>query len=173
MGTTPHPPPVAAEPPQPVARVTVKPTAPATGHVDGAWWPRSRDLSAELPALLTELTGRWNSVTRVTYNLDVWNPTERRLPIAGRILRLGGFHSQHPDTVTLITASGQRLTLLVVPPDTSPSAAHRALTMAAQPGNDDRIDALLAPSTATDRVTSTDAAIQRWELNGGRTAEHA
>jgi hypothetical protein len=30
----------------------LRPTAPTTGHVDGAWWPRSQDLAAELPALL-------------------------------------------------------------------------------------------------------------------------
>jgi hypothetical protein len=156
-------------------RVTVKSTAPATGYVDGAWWPRSRDLAAELPALLSELGDRWGPVSRVTYNLDVWNPVERRLTITGRILRLGGFHSQHPDTVTLIGANGQRLTLLVLSPDTTPAAAHHALTTAAQPGNDDRIDTLLAlTNTDTDRTISTDHPIQqRWQLDGGRTTERA
>jgi hypothetical protein len=148
-------PPVATQPPRPAPRVRV-------------------DLSAELPALLAGLVDRWGSVSRVTYNLDVWNPVERRLVVAGRIVRLGGFHSQHADTVTLIGASGQRLTLLVIPPASTPTAAHHALTTAARPGNDNPIETLLAPhTTSTDRTTSTDTAIQRWELDGGRTTERA
>ena len=134
--------------PVPAPRVTLKPAAPVTGRVDGAWWPRSRDLSAELPALLTDMAGRWEPVSRVTYNLDIWDPTERRLAIAGRTVRLGGFHSQHSDTVTLIDTTGQRhLTLLVVPPETASPAAQHALTTAAEPGNDDRIDTLLPTDT--------------------------
>ena len=30
-------------------RLRLKPKAPRTGYVDGAWWPRSHDLAAELP----------------------------------------------------------------------------------------------------------------------------
>ena len=33
-------------------RLRLKPRGPVTGFVDGGWWPRSRDLAAELPALL-------------------------------------------------------------------------------------------------------------------------
>lgn len=167
--------PVAAtQPPELPSRVMLKPAAPVTGQVDGGWWPRSRELSAELPALLAALVDEWGSVSRVTYNLDVWNPVARRLTVAGRIVRLGGFHSQHADTVTLIAASGQRLTLLVVSPDTAPPVAHRVLTTASEPGNNDPIDTLLAaPNLHTDRTTSTDTALQRWELDGGRTTERA
>jgi hypothetical protein len=43
---------MATEPPRLTLRLKLKPKAPTTGYVDGAWWPRSRDLSAELPALL-------------------------------------------------------------------------------------------------------------------------
>jgi hypothetical protein len=44
------------------SRVQLKPASPTTrdlGHVDGAWWPpRPRDLTAELPALVTALATR-------------------------------------------------------------------------------------------------------------------
>jgi hypothetical protein len=33
-------------------RLRLKPKAPQSGYVDGAWWPRSDDLSTELPDLL-------------------------------------------------------------------------------------------------------------------------
>jgi hypothetical protein len=36
-------------------RLRSKPKAPTTGWVDGGWWPRSRDLAAELPGLLSVL----------------------------------------------------------------------------------------------------------------------
>ncbi|HKS47628.1 MAG TPA: DUF5994 family protein, partial [Amycolatopsis sp.] len=57
------------EPPPHTLRLRLKPKAPATGYVDGAWWPRSRDLSAELPTLLAVLAIRPGRIERVTYNL--------------------------------------------------------------------------------------------------------
>jgi len=47
----------------------LKPKAPATGYVDGAWWPRSRNLSAELPALQAVLAVRLGRIRRVSDNL--------------------------------------------------------------------------------------------------------
>lgn len=39
-------------------RLSLKPTGLTTGQVDGAWWPRSRDLSVELQGLAAALTDR-------------------------------------------------------------------------------------------------------------------
>src|SRR2546423_14793772 len=36
------------EPPRQTLRLSLKPKAPTTGYVDGAWWPWSSDLAAEL-----------------------------------------------------------------------------------------------------------------------------
>ena len=36
-------------PPENTPRLRLKPKAPQSGYVDGAWWPRSDDLPAELP----------------------------------------------------------------------------------------------------------------------------
>ena len=38
--------------PENTPRLRLKPKAAMTGHVDGAWWPRSDDLAIELPDLL-------------------------------------------------------------------------------------------------------------------------
>ncbi|HEX6356711.1 DUF5994 family protein [Actinophytocola sp.] len=49
-------------------RVKLKPTAPTTrdaGYVDGAWWPRSRDPAAELPALSEALAARLGVINRL------------------------------------------------------------------------------------------------------------
>jgi hypothetical protein len=39
-------------------RLRVKPAAPRSGHLDGSWWPRSRDLAAELPTSPAAVTNR-------------------------------------------------------------------------------------------------------------------
>ena len=137
------------EPPR--LRLRLKPKAPTSGYVDGAWWPRSRDLSAELPALLAVLAIRLGRIERVIYNLTGWRPAERRLMFEERAVRLEGFRSQHPDTVTVTGQERHRLTLLVVPPEADPAAAHRALMAAAQRGNADRTEVLLAPSPGAPR----------------------
>jgi hypothetical protein len=133
----------AIEPPRPAARLRLKPEALTTGYVDGAWWPRTRNLSAELPALLAVLAARPGRIERVSYELTAWRPHGRRLLIGGEVVRFEGFRSQRPGTVTVIGKGRQRLTLLVVPPDTDPAEAWRTLAAASQPGNVDSVDELL------------------------------
>jgi hypothetical protein len=144
-------------------RLRLKPRAPVTGFVDGGWWPRSRDLPAELPALLAVLEVRLGRVESVNYKLDAWGPTPRKITIDGRLVRLAGYRSQHPDTIDVVSA-GHRVTLLVVPPEAAPEAAHGTLMAAGHRGNADRVDALLL----TGSVDSADeVAQQRWDLDGG------
>lgn len=139
----------ATEWPRQTLRLKLKPKAPARGYVDGAWWPRSRDLSTELPRLLAVLAIRLGPIERVSYNLTTWDAAPRRLDIDGRQLRLGGFRAQHPHTVDVIGPSGSRLTLLVLPPDTDPVAAHRTLMTASRRDNVDSVDRLLTLSAMT------------------------
>lgn len=160
------------EPARQTLRLKLKPNAPATGSVDGAWWPRSRDLSAELPALLAALANRLGAVERVSYNLTAWDTAPRRLDIDGRQVRLGGFHAQHPHTVDVIGSSGSRLTLLVLPSVTDPATAHRTLMTASRGDNVDGIDHLLASAATTGsrRIVGElpgDSAVERWEVDGG------
>jgi hypothetical protein len=130
-------------------RLKLKPKAPPTGSVDGAWWPRTRDLSAELPALLAVLANRLGPVERVSYNLTAWDAAPRRLDIGDRQVRMGGFHAQDPHTVDVIGPSGSRLTLLVLPSATDPVAAHQTLITASRRDNVDGIDHLLTAAATT------------------------
>lgn len=169
---------MAAEPPRRTLRLKLKPKALATGYVDGAWWPRSSNLSAELPALLAVLAIRLGGVHRVSYNLASWDAAPRRLDIGGRQLRLGGFHAQHPNTMDVIGPSGQRLTLLVLPPATDPVVAHQMLMTASRRDNVDSIDRLLASTPETEpgpagRDLSDGPAVQRWEADGGAARHHS
>ncbi|TWH20823.1 hypothetical protein JD82_02672 [Prauserella rugosa] len=146
-------------------RLRMKQEARPTGHVDGAWWPRSRDLSAELPALLAAVSRQWGVCERFTYNMTMWEKAARNLIVDGVRVRLDAFRVQPADIVTVVSGRNRsRLTLLVVPPESTPAAAHAALTAASQPGNTDSVDVLLGRSELSDTTSST----ERWEQEGGR-----
>ena len=74
-----------------------------------------------------------------------------------------------------VLAAGQRVTLLVVPPQTSAQTAHAALMAAGHRDNTDKIETLLhsrplAPQALrhADRKTEeAESAQQRWELDSG------
>jgi hypothetical protein len=147
-------------------RLRLKPRGPVTGFVDGGWWPRSRDLPAELPALLAVLAVRLGSVESVSYNQDVWGPTPRKITFDGRLVRLAGYRSQHPATIDVLSA-GHRLTLLVVPPEATPEAAHASLMAAGRRANTDRIDALLLAGDADSADDADEVTQQQRDLDGG------
>lgn len=46
--------------------------------LDGAWWPRSRDLAAELPALTAVLDPLWGRITHVTVTPTLWPVIPRK-----------------------------------------------------------------------------------------------
>jgi hypothetical protein len=122
----------------------LKPKAPATGYVDGAWWPRSRDLGAELPALAEVLAVRLGHIERATFGLSTWDATPRRLLVDGYRLHLEGFHYQDQNVVQVTGSNGGRVSLLVVPPETNESVAHDALLTAGHRDNADRPEEILA-----------------------------
>jgi hypothetical protein len=88
------------------------------------------------------VAARLGLVERVSYHLSDGDPALRKIHVDGSLVRLGGYRTQHPNTVDLVTAR-QVFTLLVVPPATSPDSARRALTAAAEADNTDRIEMLL------------------------------
>jgi hypothetical protein len=132
----------AARPPTP--RLRLKPKAPATGYVDGAWWPKSRDLTEELPELVEVLGVRLGRVERVAYAMAAWTPPPRRFAVDGQRVRLEGFTYQNPHVIYVTGTNNGRISLLVVPPDTEEAKAHEALLTAAHRGNADRPAEILA-----------------------------
>jgi hypothetical protein len=131
-------------------RLRLKPAGPATGHVDGAWWPRTRDLAAELPALFAAVTGRLGRIDRVTYHLADWPAPHRRLIVDDYVVRLEGFRSQESGTLTVIGWDRHRLTMLVIPPETGPDAAQHLLTAAADQDDTDVSARLFAAAEPTE-----------------------
>ncbi|WP_199435042.1 DUF5994 family protein [Qaidamihabitans albus] len=167
----------AREPRRQPLRLRLKPEIPTTGYVDGAWWPRSRALPAELPGLLAVLAARLGPIERVTYSPATWEAAPRRISVDGRSIRLDGFHAQHADTVTVTGTNRQRVTLLAVPPAASSASAHHCLAVAARLGNVETPEQLLdverPARTVAVRREPAAAAVQRWELEGGRLYEPA
>jgi hypothetical protein len=113
----------------------LKPKAPVSGHVDGAWWPRSEDLSEELPDLLAVLSVRLGEIERVMFNLAEWAKMPRRLSTGGRSVRLDGYQRQPVNTLEVQGVDRRKILLLVIPPATEPDLAHTAMMTAAAPDN--------------------------------------
>ena len=101
--------------------------------LDGAWWPRTTDVAAELPPLLEALRGLRGEITHVLLGATEWDlPHPRRLGKGPTAARLGWYTAQPAGLVTIMTEFGQdRFDLLVVPPDATSDAAEAALSAAA------------------------------------------
>lgn len=159
--------PVDIAPPADRVRLKLKPKAPTTsGFVDGGWWPRSRDLTAELPSLLAVLAVRMGQVERVGFQLSDWDPAPGRTVVGGALVHLDGYRMRSVSAVDLVSATG-RLTLLVVPPGTADEPAHRALVAAGHRGNADAVAQLLSSPTVPD---GADVAAPTWHGEGGAGA---
>ena len=100
------------------------------GRLDGAWWPHSRDVTTQLPRLLAALPDRLGRITRVSLNLTMWDATPNRVQTPGRVLKVGWFTVIDPNLMALSDAEGHQTLLVVIPPETAPDVAERALTMA-------------------------------------------
>lgn len=145
--------------------------------LDGAWWPRTRSLTDELPALIQELHRRGVRPTRVAYNPASWDPAPRHLAADGRVIRLGWFRGIDPQMIDLTGDPKRgRIDLLVVPPETSAAVARRAFTAGTDRANRQEPTVLLGaldrvgsplprPRQPADQAHAEDAGV--WESEGG------
>lgn len=87
-------------------------------RLDGAWWPRSRDLPRELPPLIAAADVRFGPVERITVNTSLWPEPPHRIAVSGRTIPVGRFPAGK-DTVEVcvLSNSAGRWDLLVVPPE--------------------------------------------------------
>jgi hypothetical protein len=114
--------------------------------LDGAWWPRTTNAEAELPALLEALGSDRGEITHVLLGTTEWDlPHPRRLAPGRAAARLGWYTAQPAGLVTIVTEfGGDRFDLLVVPPDATPDTADAALSAAADAGDNSRAPELLS-----------------------------
>jgi len=133
--------------PEHTPRLRLKPKgSPAnspTGFVDGAWWPASDDLLAELPDLLAVLSVRLGPISHVTYQLSEWAKAPVKTVIGGQVVRLAGYRRQPRNTVEVLGLGGTSVVLLVVPAGTEEDQAHDTMMAAATPQDASTTDGLL------------------------------
>ncbi|MFJ8390539.1 DUF5994 family protein [Streptomyces sp. NPDC094438] len=116
------------------ALLRLETTRTREGVLDGAWWPRSRDIEAELPALISALVEHLGPITRVGLDATAWNQLPTRLVIDDRVVHLDSF-PVGDDTVLITRGENDHFALLVVPPDTTADAARTAMARAVHVDN--------------------------------------
>ncbi|MEU2334735.1 DUF5994 family protein [Streptomyces sp. NPDC006654] len=104
------------------------------GILDGAWWPRSRDIGAELPSLISALTEHLGPITRVGLDGSAWDGLPPRVMVDGRVVHIDSF-PVGDDTVLVTRGDRDHFSLMLVPPGTSPDAARAAMTRAVRADN--------------------------------------
>lgn len=109
-------------------------TRSRVGVLDGAWWPRSRDVAIELPALVSALTEYIGPITRIGLDVSAWNGLPARLVLDGRVVHIDS-SATGDDTVLVTRGDQDHFSLLVVPPDATEQAARAAMEQAVQADN--------------------------------------
>ncbi|MGC4975380.1 DUF5994 family protein [Streptomyces sp. DT199] len=166
--TLPRHEPVAA----PAARLALKTDdGTSRGLLDGAWWPRSRDLLSELPSLTDVLDPLWGRITRIAVNPTHWPVIPGKVPVGGHIVKVGWFTPEiDPHKLLLLSYGTSRWDLLVIPPETGAESAARL--MAAASGHDGpplTASALIAAEESRHGVAAEQPLEpdEAWEYEGG------
>jgi hypothetical protein len=152
--------------------MSLAPGGSAPALLDGAWWPRSRDLGAELPSLTAVLDPLWGRITRVTVNPTYWPTLPRKVPVDGHIVKVGWFLAeQDPHQMLLLSYHSGRWDLLVIPPETTPVTAAWLMDAASDPLRTSTASHLMAEAARLRTVSETDRAVRAvWDSEGGHAA---
>ncbi|WP_037879475.1 DUF5994 family protein [Streptomyces sp. NRRL F-5727] len=154
------------------ARLALTPHTSLAGLLDGAWWPYSRDLATELPALVDALRERFGRVTRITANPAPWPVSPYKVSVGEYAVHVGWITGQDTDAMILLSYGLDRCDLLVVPPETEPAAAARLMAAASAPGNVHTTDTLMSEENATGRaLREAGAGEDAWEAEGGASRQ--
>jgi hypothetical protein len=147
-------------------RMRLKPAHRSCGFVQGAWWPRSTELGAELPSLLAALSLRAGPIDSVLYHRDNWSPAPLSIKHQGDQVIMSA-NQEWPNVISLFGPRFGRLDLLVVPPYTEPTHAYNVVTKAASVNDTSTPDQLLGITGGADDRLLSPIAFERWEADGG------
>ncbi|MFF1833559.1 DUF5994 family protein [Streptomyces sp. NPDC058231] len=155
-------------------RLSLAPAGTDPALLDGAWWPRSRDLAAELPELTAALDPLWGRITRVTVNPTFWPVIPRKVPVQGHVIHVGWFEpEQDPHKLLLFSYTTGRWDLLVIPPQTDPSTAAWLMAEAADPARSLTASGLMQGAELFRAAAEADWDLVRetvWDSEGGHSA---
>ncbi|MFF1298449.1 MULTISPECIES: DUF5994 family protein [unclassified Streptomyces] len=151
---------VGPSPPLP-ARLSLAPYAAVPGRFDGAWWPYSRDLAAELPALVETIDGV-GTITRVILGIGLWPDIPHQIPVGGQFVTAGWFASGHEQhEITLCSYRDGSRTLLIIPPTTDPDTAAWLMNTPLPVDNSSTATELLAMATTRRSAADRTADVRR------------
>ena len=153
--------------PTPPVRLSLTPKTTLAGQLDGAWWPCSRDLEAELPPLVDALAEPCGRITRAIVNPVRWPVVPHKVPVTGHTVHVGWFTEQDPDKMILLSYSVGRWDLLVIPPETEPAAAARLMSASTIPGSVLKAEGLLAADAVIRGAADERSREDAWETDGG------
>ncbi|ONM48006.1 DUF5994 family protein [Nocardia donostiensis] len=94
-----------------------------SGVVDGAWWPRTDNLTTELHDLVTALTPRLGATARISFDWNALSLSQRRIDAPDGIQVTGPLPDQPPHVMYAFGPHEQRLRLLVIDPATNADLA--------------------------------------------------
>jgi hypothetical protein len=124
------------------------PTRAGQAVLDGAWWPRSWNPTAELPGLILALADRYGPIRNIMLNSNTWDSHFRKLAVNTATIRMGWFTSLDTALLVATTDHGDQIDLLIVPPATPTTTAEQAMAKAADPTNTTRAPDILATTPA-------------------------
>jgi hypothetical protein len=101
---------------------------------DGAWWPRSRDVHAELPGLVSVLHEHLGDVASIGLDADSWDGLGRPVHVEGRLLQIDWL-PVGDDTVIVTRNDTETFMLQILSPDEGLDQAQAAMSMATHIGN--------------------------------------
>jgi hypothetical protein len=136
---------------------------PGRNHLDGGWWPQSRDLAVELADLVDHFPAQFGRIVRALISPPDWDPAPRRIPVAGGYLKVGSFPRDDTHLIRLKTSDRTVLRVLVVPPGFTDDQGAEALLAAATTGNAHSATALLDTVTDYPDIDPMDL----WSDDGG------
>ncbi|WP_067683966.1 DUF5994 family protein [Nocardia miyunensis] len=99
-------------PPENTPRLRLEPESDA--YIDGAWWPRSGELTTELPGLLTFLEFRMGPVRRVVYDRESWTSAPPTLTVDHHEVQLDAYPFAAGNTMYVFGSDDNMLVLQVV-----------------------------------------------------------
>ncbi|UYM03551.1 DUF5994 family protein [Solicola gregarius] len=136
---------------------------PGQNHLDGGWWPRSRDLPGEVADLVDQFPTGSDQIVRVVYSRPDWEPAPRHIAVDRGYVVADAFPHDDAHLIQLTMSDQRVLHVLVVPPDYSDAHGSEALLAAATRGNAHTASALLDAVRDSPDVSPTD----QWNDDGG------
>jgi hypothetical protein len=107
--------------------------SPSAGRLDGAWWPRSRDLHVEVRQLVDHFPVAVGRINRLLYSRPDWDDAVvdgrgvRKVACTRGPVKVGSFPGDDTRSMVLTMADGHRIRLQVVQASSSAEEGARML----------------------------------------------